>query len=437
MYISYNETLAMEHSVASRRLIKSEWYQKLWGDRYSLLDDVDTKSVFANDKGGKRFITSIGSRVTGRGSNIIIYDDPNATNDAESEAILKTTNDFHDNTIRSRLNDKKTGAIVCIQQRVAENDLSGHLLDKYEGEYDLFMTPLEFEPERCVETSIGWKDPRTYAGEPLWPERFDDEFIAAEKRSPWVWAGQYQQRPYVKGGAIIDSDWWRLWDTGDRAKYPPFEYILASLDTAYGAKSDSDHSAMTIWGIFSEDLVEGYESRRFLDHEGRPVETDIGPKMRAPKVMLAYAFSENLQFHELIQKTVECCRRYKVDELIIEAKASGISVAQELKRLHGRERWMVRMVNPGNMDKVARLHSVVPIFTNGLVYAPNLAWAQMVINQVGQFPRGRYKDIVDTVSQALRHLRDLNMLEMREELEYDMEQSMCFGGRRDDRLYPV
>ena len=435
MYCSYNESLSMDHNVACRRLIKSEWYQSLWGDRFKLLDDSDTKSSFLNDKGGRRFITSIGSRVTGKGADIIVMDDPDATNDAESETILKTTNDYYDNTLKSRLNNKKTGAIICVQQRVAEGDMSGHLLDHYPGEFDHFMVPLEFEPDRSFPTSIGWKDPRTYEGEPLWPDRFDEKFVAGEKKNPWVYASQYMQRPAPKGGGIIATEWWQLWEPPSNNMYPPFDYILASLDTAYGQREESDHSAMTIWGVFSEDIT---TQQAPYSQNGRSVYDYIGPSTFAPKVMLMYAWSASLQFHDLIERVVKECRKFKVDKLIVENKASGISVAQEIRRLYQRENFMTQLVNPGNQDKVARLHSVVPIFSNGLVYAPDKEWAQMTITKVSQFPKSRRKDIVDTTSQALRHLRDGGMLELRQERELDMSTAMQFNGNAaGNKLYPA
>ena len=435
--VSYNESLSMEFNVAARRLIKSSWYSGLWGDRYNLLDDADTKSAFQNDKGGKRFIASIGSRVTGKGADIIILDDPNATNDAESDAVLKTTNDFYDNTLRSRLNNKKYGSIICVQQRVAENDLTGHLLEKYGSEFEHFMVPMEYDPGRSFTTSIGWKDPRTVEGELLWPERFDEEFVKAERRNPWSYASQYQQSPAPKGGGIIKSDWFNLYNaenSNGKLVYPPFDFIVASCDTAYAAKAESDHSAMTIWGVFFESLTDN-AATRYLDANGNVHYGEIGPKTRMPKLMLIYAWSANLEFHELIERVAAECKRYKVDRLLVEAKASGISVAQELKRLYRNEKWNVQLINPGNMDKVARLHSVVPIFANGLVYAPDKAWAQMVIDQTTQFPKSRYKDIVDTLSQALRHLRDIGLLETREEVEVDLEEAMTFGGNQSDGMY--
>jgi predicted phage terminase large subunit-like protein len=174
---------------------------------------------------------------------------------------------------------------------------------------------------------------------------------------------------------------------------------------------------------------------RYLDAEGNVHYGEIGPKTRTPKIMLIYAWSANLEFHDLIERVAIEAKRYKIDKLLVEAKASGISVAQELKRLYKNERWLVQLVNPGNMDKVARLHSVVPIFANGLVYAPDKSWAQLVIDQVTQFPKSRYKDIVDTTSQCLRHLRDIGMLETREEVEADLNDHMAFDSNADMGMY--
>jgi len=123
--------------------------------------------------------------------------------------------------------------------------------------------------------------------------------------------------------------------------------------------------------------------------------------------------------------------------LLVENKASGISIAQELRRAYRNERFGVQLINPGNMDKVARLHSVVPIFTNGLIYAPDKQWSQMVIDQVANFPKGRLKDVVDTCSQALRFLRDRGLLELRSEVEIDLGRATQFSGNQQMRLYPA
>ena len=94
--------------------------------------------------------------------------------------------------------------------------------------------------------------------------------------------------------------------------------------------------------------------------------------------------------------------------LLIEAKASGISVIQEIQRLHAGSPWTIVPIDPKG-DKVARLHSVVPLFAANMIFAPDKQWAQEVIDEVRSFPRGRFKDFVDTVSMAIRYMRDIGI----------------------------
>lgn len=386
LYVSYNESLSREHSVACRRLVKSEWYQERW-PHVRITDDVDNLSKFETTAGGSRAISSIGSRVTGKGADIIVVDDPNATNDL-SENKLKEVTDYFDNTLRSRLNNKKTGAILIVQQRTAENDLTGHILEHYPSEYDHIMIPMLFEPDRSYESSIGWKDPRTYAGEPLWPERFNEKFINAEKKTKYTWCGQYQQRPEVAGGGIIKREWWQPWD---RTAFPPMDLIVASLDTAFTTKKENDPSAMTVWGVFSTD--DYATAGRTIDSEGRPIYWDRAYNETAPKVMLMYAWAEHLEFYDLIQKVEKTCKVCKVDRLIIENKAAGISLAQELRRTLGTAEFGIILEDPKAMDKVARLFSVQHLFEEGMIYAPDKVWADQVITQVGQFPKAKHDDL--------------------------------------------
>lgn len=431
MYVSYGEELSLEHSVYCRRLIKSEWYQHHWGSRYDLLSDQDTKHKFANDKGGERQITSIGARVTGRGAQIVVIDDPNATNEALSEPKIKEVRDYWDQTLRSRLNDRNTGAFILIQQRVAEGDLTGHIIDHDPDEWEHLMIPAEYEPERSFKTSIGWEDPRTKAGEILCPERFNAAFVAGEKKNKWVFAGQYQQRPEPIGGGIIKREWWQLWE---EQAYPPMDFIIASLDTAYTTKTENDCSAMTIFGVFTTDTTA--IAHRMIDAEGRPVYFDREYNESAPKLMLMHAWADRLEFHDLIQRVHKTCKALKVDKLLVENKAAGISLAQELRRLYTGEDFAVQLSDPKSMDKLARLFSVQHLFEEGMIFAPDKTWAEMVITQVAQFPRGRSDDLVDCVSMAVRHLRDLGLLTRSSERLEEIGAATTYPGGQAMPLYP-
>ena len=142
--------------------------------------------------------------------------------------------------------------------------------------------------------------------------------------------------------------------------------------------------------------------------------------------------------HDLVQKVSETCRKLKVDVLLIENKAAGFSVAQEIRRMYGHERFGVHMFDPKSQDKLARLYSVQHLFAEGLVYAPNKQWADMVITQVGQFPKAKHDDLVDTVSMAMRHLRDTGAIMRGEEWEADNESRFTFKGNNTyEPLYPI
>ena len=140
--------------------------------------------------------------------------------------------------------------------------------------------------------------------------------------------------------------------------------------------------------------------------------------------MLMAAWQERLQIHDLVEKVAKTCRRMQVDTLLIEDKAAGHSVAQELRRLFNYEDFVVHLYDPKSIDKLARLYSVQHLFAEGMIHAPDHTWAQEVITQTSQFPKGKHDDLVDTVSMSLRHLRDLGMLVRGPEARAEVEDGM-------------
>ena len=436
LHASYSQILTLRDSTKCRRLIESPWYQGLWGDRFHLMADQNTKSRFDNDKGGSRLSTSVGSSLTGEGGNIIVVDDPNAAQEAHSEATIATTIEWWDGALSTRLNNAKTGAFVVIQQRLGEEDLTGHILSKEVGEWTHLCLPMRFEPERSFMTSIGWEDPRKEPGELLWPERFGEREVANLERQmgPWTSAGQLQQRPEPKGGGVIKREWWQLWE---REKFPPLDYVMASLDTAYTTKTENDYSAMTVWGVFSGGN-QGAIANRVI---GRDSETISMIKRtyteEHPKVMMMFAWQERLELHELVLKVSQTMKDYKVDKILIENKAAGISTAQEIRRLYGHEDFAVQLVDPKSQDKLSRLYSVQHLFAEGLIFAPDRTWADQVITQVSTFPKGKHDDLVDTVSMALRHLREIGLLVRGDEFTADLEGKMHHTGSAPPSLYGI
>jgi predicted phage terminase large subunit-like protein len=359
--------------------------------------------------------------------NCLVIDDGHKADEVESDTMRESVINWYDEVFYTRRNNPKLSAIVVIGQRVHGDDISNHLIES--GEFTQLILPMEYESDRkCVTvlkkepdgSEITWEDPRTNEGDMLCEGRYGEEEIKEQKKKAFVWAGQFQQRPAPKGGAIIKGEWWKLWD---RPKYPPFEYLLASLDTAYTEKQQNDPSAMTIWGIFRD--------------EGNN-----------PKVMLVYAWQDWLEFPELCQKVLDICTRDKrelnhprfpVDRIIVEGKASGLSIVQELSKMM-RHRIPVESINYNKgkhtPDKTARMYSVQHLFTDNMIWAPDRKFADTVIEQCEIFPNGQHDDIPDTVSMALRYFRDCGFALMREEYAHEIVDELTLKPRQG-ALYPV
>lgn len=419
---SYSNHLTERDNMRCRNIVTSDRYQSLWGDRFKISNEQFTKVKFANDKTGWKLATSVGGIGVGERGDRFIIDDPNNTMDMESSQVRDTTNMWFTEVVPDRLNNPQKSAIVIIQQRLHEDDVSGIAISREMG-FTHLMIPIKHDIKRHCTTVLGinpqtneeiiWNDPRTEDEELAWPERFPEKVCSDLERDkgPYAWAGQYLQSPAPRGGAILKDEFWQLWEP---ATFPAFEFMLASLDTAYTEKEENDPSALTVWGLFR-------------DEAGNP------------KIMLVYAWEERLQFNELVEMVTDTCitrsvsgrPNFPVDKLLIEAKGSGMSVAHELHRMwRGSGKLGIELIDPKKYgDKVARITSIQHLFADGMIYAPDKSWADKVIRQCSIFPKGSHDDLVDTVAQAIRYLRDQGFALNREEYSLEAAEEMAYDGR--------
>jgi len=441
---AHQQGLAIRDSTKMRRLVVSEWYQERWGDRVKLTGDQNAKTKFENTATGFREALAAGSITGSRGDRVLI-DDPHSVESANSDAMRATTLEWFTEAVPTRLNNPKTSAIVIIMQRLHEEDVSGVVLDRkgFNGVYDHICLPMRFEAWRTgIETKLGYCDPREEEGELLFPARFPADVVDRDEAAmgPYAVASQHQQTPTPRGGGVIKDQWWQLWE---RPSFPDLDFVVASLDTAYSSKAEErgDFSAMTVWGVFSGDPTA--TTTRSVDRYGRAFEGSVttsyyAPELDAvPRVILMHGWAERLELHELVQKVAKDCKMLKVDKLLIENKAAGHSVAQEIRRLFNHENFAVQMYDPKSVDKLGRLYSVQHLFAEGMIYAPGTQWAEQVIRQVSVFPRGKHDDIVDTVSMGLRHLRDIGLLTRSPERMAEITESKTHHGRAPPPLYSV
>ena len=432
---SHGLDLAIRDSTKMRRLIQSDWYQARWGDSVQLTGDQNAKTKFETTATGFRQAIAAGGITGARGDRVII-DDPHTVESAASDQMRATTIEWFEQAVPTRLNNPDKSAIVVIMQRLHEEDVSGVIIDKQLG-YDHIMLPMEFDSSRAGPTMLGWEDPRgEHGSDPLlFPERFPRHVVERDKKimGPYAVSGQFQQTPTPAGGGIIKRDWWNLWE---HETFPAFDYIIGSLDTAYTTKTENDFSAMTIWGVFTEDPIAA-DGMKTPGGRFDMYKKERSYKAPHPKVMLIYAWQERLELHELVTKVAETCKRFKVDSILVEDKAAGHSVMQELRRLYNHLGFTVIPDNPKSMDKPSRLYSVQHLFSEGLVYAPDKSWADQVITQTVNFPKAKHDDLVDTVSMAMRYLRRTGLISRPEEIQNEYDNSRIHKGAPPAPLYAV
>ena len=222
---------------------------------------------------------------------------------------------------------------------------------------------------------------------PLWPSFWKLGDLQAVRASLSVqrWNAMYQQRPTSDEGAILKREWWRTWE---REQLPAIEYIIQSYDTAYSKKETADFSVITTWGVFY------------------PTE-DSGPN-----IILMDMRKGRWDFPDLKRVAKDQYAYWQPDNVLIEAKATGVTLQQELRRMG----IPVTMYTPGGrragQDKVSRANAVAPRFESGMVWAPNTQWAQEVIEECASFPNGDNDDLVDSTTQALMRFRAGNFISL-------------------------
>jgi predicted phage terminase large subunit-like protein len=295
--------------------------------------------------------------------------------------------------MQTRLNDPKTGAFIIIMQRVHEVDLTGHILtNDILGDWDHLCLPARYEPDHpSIVTGTGkFIDPRSKRGELLWPERVDERTLQSLERSlgEYASAGQLQQRPMPRGGTILKSKWWRPWVA---QKLPDIQYVIQSWDTAYSTKERTSYSARTTWGVFN--------------HEN------------AWNAIALDCWYDRVSYPDLRREAQDAYAVYEPDAVLIEKKASGQSLIQDL-RMAG----VPVLEYLPDRDKEARAHAASALLEDGRIWFPeDRKWAKDLISICAAFPAGENDDIVDTCTQAWLRLRKGWFITHSEDLEEDDE----------------
>jgi len=361
---THTAELAIRFGRNAKNLIDREDHSKIFKTR--LQEDSKAAGRWETEQGGEYFAAGVGGAITGRGADLLIIDDPHSEQDALSPTALESAYEWYTSGPRQRL--QPGGKIVLVMTRWSTKDLTGMLVkNQKEAKADQWHV-VEFP---------AIMDHGSSTAKPVWPEYWKlDELEKVQATLPTgKWNAQWMQNPTAEEGAILKREWWMKY-TDD--EIPQLQHVIQSYDTAFLKKETADYSAITTWGIFY-------------------------PSEDSPAcLILLDAVKGRYEFPELRRKALEQYEYWKPETVIVEAKASGLPLTYELRKMD------IPVVNfspsKGN-DKHARVNAVAPLFESGMIYAPEQKFAEEVIEECAAFPYGDHDDLVDSTTQAIMRFR--------------------------------
>ena len=379
---THTADLAINFGRKVRDLIDSEEYNQLFPET-ELKADSRSAGKWLTNKGGEYYAAGTGGALAGRGADLFIIDDPHSEQDAMSDKALDEAYEWFMTGPRQRL--QPGGAIVIVMTRWSKKDLTGRLIKKMAQEKGADQWEVIEFPAILP------------SGNPLWANFWSKDELESIKASvsPSKWAAQYMQRPTGEGISIIPKDWFMVWD---QEKPPKCDYLIQSYDTAFLKSERADFTAITTWGVFypegkiGEEMYDGNEAH----------------------LILIDCVKERFDFPELKQEAMRLYEYWEPDNVIIEAKGSGLPLIQELRRIG----IPVNTFSPGKgQDKIARLNSVSPIFQDGRVWVPDNRFGEELMEEVSDFPGGENDDLVDATTLALARFRAGGFLQLSTDMD--------------------
>ena len=389
---SHTADLAVVMARKVRNLINTPEYKAIF-PKTNIASDAKAAAQWNTTKGGEYFAIGVGGALAGRGAHLIIADDPLSEQDikAGNTTSLDNAYEWFSAGLRTRLMPE--GKICVLHTRWHQRDLIGRLIkDSAMNEggdtYETFEFPAILNEGTDNEKSI-------------WPEQWSLESLQQTRASMhhimWQWYAQYQQNPTAAEAAIIKRDWIRWWTKDDP---PRIDFIVQAFDTALTTKERSDFSVCHTWGVWESD--------------------DDGTQ----NVILLNKIKGKYEFPELKAMAHEQYKLWEPDSVIVEAKASGQPLIDEMRR----SGIFVQDFSPGKgQDKIARLNAVADMFASGHVWFPENAWAAATVEEILAFPAGEHDDEVDTMTLALMRIRKGGLLRLSSDHE---DNDPYYAGRR-------
>lgn len=361
----YSESIALVHSRKARDVFISVEMNTLFPEiayrperasQEIIIPQRQAAQEWGTKQSGSYYAVGVGGGLTGRGFNLGLIDDPvKGYEDAQSETIREKTWEWYKSVFRTRV--APDAAIIIIMTRWHQDDLVGMLLQQAHDNPEADQWEVLHMPAISED------------GKALWSERYPAEILNEVKNTIGARAFEslYQGRPVIASGQIFKREWWKYYD-----ERPIFVRVVHSWDTAFKEGVHNDFSVCTVWG-------ETDESFYLLD-----------------------VWRGRVEFPELKRVAEALACRDTPNIILVEDKASGQSLVQELQRNTKLPILPIQV----DRDKIARAESATPLIEAGKVKLPKYAdWLYDFLEEVSAFPNAKYDDQVDSVTQALEYLR--------------------------------
>jgi len=403
MSVSHSDQLASDFGRTVRDIVNTEKFQRIFKG-VALRSDVKAAGKWKTNKNGSYYAAGVRSQVAGRGANIALLDDVMSEEDSFSQTGRKYIKEWYPAGLRTRL--MPNGAIIIINTRYHYDDLCGWLLKQektaeqntYSWEVISIPAWLNEEAAELLGLPVGssyfpeWKSDKIL--------KIDEEEIRASNGARY-WNSLYMQDPSPDDGGIIKKKYIQWWEYDEP---PECEFIIQTYDTAFSTSRTADFSVIQTWGIFHDyDEDEGHSSHLILlgNTRGR------------------------YEYPELRRIAQDLYREFRPDVCIIEKKASGQSLIQDMRRAG-----LPVLDYLPDKDKVARVYASTPMMEAGRVWLPkNKIWADDLFSECMSFPNGSHDDQVDCLSMAVHYMKDSWNLTHPEDPSWEDE-----GSKKDKRV---
>lgn len=417
LHCSHTASFTKDFSRGIRALLQSDEYLEVFPDirlnkkenaaeHWSIYLEGAKKEIHP----GKYHAAGAGSRIAGRGFHLGIIDDALSEQDAFSDTRVNYINNWYGPGFYTRMQPER-GIILMPGTRWRSDDLFAHVIKLGQEDPDFADKWTVIDIPAIIGKKMASRLNRARPTlvmahmlhkpkEKLRQVKYKEGMSFAPRRHPLknlkrihavltehYWQALYMQRPTKATGVIILRHYWKRWPYETP---PDIWFLISCYDTAFEEheETDNDCSARTTWGVFT--LPDGRNAIILLD-----------------------TWQDRLGFPDLREEVKAQNAHWKEDLILVEKRASGHSLIQELKRSKlPIQAWLP----PGRLTgdtkksrvrgKIPRTHAASIVFASGLVWVMPNERNEVAITQSAAFPFGDLDDVHDTNIMAALYLRD-------------------------------